>query len=362
MHYIAHAPSNIAFLKYWGKDGQQWPSNDSISMTLSKCKTITQATLLHVGESDHVQLNGKYISADSRHGSKIYRHLQFLRENVDTGLALAVETSNTFPLASGIASSASGIAALTIAALACWTRSSNLNALADAGFSRTRLADLARQGSGSACRSLWGGIVKWERSTSPAAQRTYQLMQENEWELADLIVYPSTVRSKDVSSSAGHQRAKSSPLFALRMQGMAEKVAYFQQALRQRDFAQLGMLMESEALEFIQVMATSSPPLSYLTQDLYDLLAYVRECRHREQAYFTVDAGAAVHIICLASAAMGLRQKIQRNFPNVMIIVDKIGGEPQLQAGHQLIHQRVKTQEQWQEQRVHIETNDHQSR
>ena len=82
----------------------------------------------------------------SRHGSKIYRHLQFLRASIDTDLALAVETSNTFPLASGIASSASGIAALTIAALACWTRSSNLNALADAGFPRTRLADLARQG------------------------------------------------------------------------------------------------------------------------------------------------------------------------------------------------------------------------
>ena len=357
MYYTAHAPSNIAFLKYWGKDGQQWPSNDSISMTLSKCKSITQATLIPTSDQDHVHLNGEYVDADSRHGSKIYRHLQFLRENVDTNSALAVHTSNTFPLASGIASSASGITALTIAALACWTRSSNLTALAKAGYSRTKLAALARQGSGSACRSLWGGIVKWERNTTPESQRTYQLMQEHEWKLADLIIHPSSAHSKDVSSSAGHARAKSSPLFALRMQGMAEKVHYFQQALQQRDFAQLGMLLESEALEFIQVMATSSPPLSYLTQELYDLLAYVRECRQREhlQAYFTVDAGAAAHIICLASVAMSLQQKIQRNFHNFMIIVDKIGGAPQLQASQN------QEQKHRQERRVTIETDDHQS-
>ena len=80
----------------------------------------------------------------------------------------------------------------------------------------------------------------------------------------------------------------------------------------------------------------------------------------RDQAYFTVDAGAAVHIICLASVAMGLRQKIQRNFPNVMIIVDKIGGEPQLQASHQPRQQQGQNQEQRQEQRIHIETNDQQ--
>ena len=356
MYYTAHAPSNIAFLKYWGKDGQQWPSNDSISMTLSNCKSITQASL--AADNERVYLNAEYVNPDSRHGRKIYQHLQFLRQVVGTDSALIVHTHNTFPLACGIASSASGMAALTIAALACWTRSSSLTVLADAGYSQARLAALARQGSGSACRSLWGGIVHWERNSSPESQHTYQLMQEREWELADLIVCPNATHSKDVSSSAGHARAKSSPLFALRIQGMAEKVSRFQQSLQQRNLAQLGMLLEAEALEFIQVMATSSPPLSYLTQDLYNLLAYVRKCRQQEnlQAYFTVDAGAAVHIICTKSVASCLQQKIQRNFHNFMIIVDKIGGMPYLEVSQTSIGNVINNI-----QRATVETNNCQS-
>ncbi|MDE3268892.1 MAG: diphosphomevalonate decarboxylase [Pseudomonadota bacterium] len=329
IQYVANAPSNIAFLKYWGKDGKQWASNDSISMTLSKCETITQAT---DSSDDRVYLHGEYLNTDSKHGRKIYRHLQFLRTIVGVEQALEIHSHNTFPLACGIASSASGMAALTIAALACWTRSSNLTELAAAGYPLAKLAALARQGSGSACRSFWGGIVQWERGDSPATQRTYQLMPANDWQLADVIVCAQSPVSKDISSSAGHALAQTSPLFTVRRQGMPEKIKHFRQALQQHDFVQLGMLIEAEALEFIQVMATSTPPLSYLTQDLYDLLAFVRACRQRDNlpAYFTVDAGAAVHIICVADVAEQIRQKIQRNFHNFMIIVDKIGAVPRL--------------------------------
>ena len=330
----AQAPSNIAFLKYWGKDNAeaQWASNDSISMTLSSCYSRTQVQVLPQAERDTIYLENKLISPTDQHGAKIHKHLAFLRQSLAMCERLEIRSSNSFPMALGIASSASGMAALTLACLACWTRSSSWEELAEAGWEQTHIASLARHGSGSACRSFWGGIVKWERGVSPQTQRVYQLLNEKDWALCDIVVFPRLATAKQVSSTTGHARAKTSPLFALRVKGMAEKVRVLQQALQKQDFRRLGMLIEQEALEFYQIMLTSTPPLNYLTSETLAFLLWVRACRANGEfeAYFTIDAGMSVHLLCMQSQAEEIKQKIQRNFDNFMVIVDKIGGEPTL--------------------------------
>ena len=324
------APANIALLKYWGKDNvaQQWPSNDSISMTLTHCRTITSAQLAEA-DDDVVFLHGEKLTRAVRHGAKIFAHLDFLRHSCGFTQALRITTRNTFPLACGIASSASGMAALTLAALACWTGRSCWTELVAAGWSRARLAALARRGSGSACRSLWGGLVHWQRGDNPAQQRVYQLEDENYLPLCDIIVIPTTA-TKVVSSSAGHARAHSSPLFALRIAGLPERQRYLRTALALRDVERLGCLLEQEALEFCQVMSTSTPSLVYVGAETFAFMAWLRQCRQRGDfvAYFTVDAGASVHVLCAEAAVAKVSTAIRAAYPRYEVIVDRVGGGP----------------------------------
>ena len=328
--FIAEAPANIALLKYWGKDdaARQWPSNDSISMTLTQCRTRTKACL-HDGDDDVVYLQGEQLSRTARHGMKIFAQLDFLRQACGFTHKLGIETHNSFPLACGIASSASGMAALTLAALACWTEQDSWAGLAAAGWTRARLAALARQGSGSACRSLWGGLVHWQRGASPNEQSVYQLEDENYLRLCDIIVTPTHV-AKAVSSSAGHARAHSSPLFAVRLAGMQERQRDLLAALALRDVERLGCLIEQEALEFCQVMSTSTPPLVYAGKETFAFMTWLRQCRQRGDfvAYFTVDAGVSVHVLCAASAAEHISQAIRTTFPHYEVITDTVGRGP----------------------------------
>lgn len=326
------APANIALLKYWGKDdpARQWPSNDSISMTLSHCCTITKVSR-HDGNDDIVYLHGEQLTRTAPHGAKIFAQLDFLRTTCGFTQNLYIETHNTFPLASGIASSASGIAALTIAALACWTGQHSWAELDAAGWTRARLAALARRGSGSACRSLWGGLVHWQRGTSPDKQRVYQLEDENYLRLCDIIVTPALVE-KAVSSSEGHARAHSSPLFALRIAGLQERQRYLLAALALRDVERLGCLIEQEALEFCQIMNTCTPPLVYASKETFAFMTWLRQCRQRGDfvAYFTIDAGASVHVLCAASAAEQVGAAIRTAFPHYEVIADCVGQGPRL--------------------------------
>ena len=328
----AEAPANIALLKYWGKDdaARQWPSNDSISMTLTHCRTLTKACL-HDGKADVVYLHGEQLTRNTRHGTKIFAQLDFLRTTCDFTQKLHIETHNTFPLACGIASSASGMAALTLAALACWTGQDSWAGLAAAGWTRAGIAALARQGSGSAGRSMWGGLVHWQRGTSPDEQRVYQLENENYLRLCDIIVTPMRV-AKAVSSSAGHARAHSSPLFALRIAGLLERQRYLMAALALRDVERLGCLIEQEALEFCQIMSTCTPPLVYAHEETFAFMTWLRQCRQREDfvAYFTVDAGASVHVLCAVSAAKHVSAAIRTAFPHYGVIADCIGRGPRL--------------------------------
>ncbi len=330
--YRASAPSNIAFLKYWGKrpGARQWPANNSLSMTLTNARTQTDAYI--APDKDHtVRLMGNAVDRSSPSGKKIYAHLDFLADRFGFSDKLAIETTNTFPTGCGIASSASGLAALTIASLAAWTQSDSFVQLREKGFDLENLAHLSRLGSGSAGRSLFGGYVHWEAGENADAQKINPVFSEKHWSLSDVIIIISD-EEKKVSSSEGHTYAWSSPIFAARLSGLAERESAMLAAIKRRDIHALGPLLEHDALEMHGVMVSMTPPACYLTARSNELITWVRQLRLNENipVYFTIDAGPNLHLICETSEVPRLLKYLEEVVPTEQILVDAVGEGPTL--------------------------------
>ncbi len=330
--YKASAPSNIAFLKYWGKEDAklQWPSNNSLSMTLNECQTFTTACVRNSFKNFSFKKEGENEQEDS-FSLKVIKHLEFLKKKYQFSSFLEVSTYNNFPTASGVASSASGFAALTFAAIAAWTESSSFEELEGKGFSRETLAQLARLGSGSAGRSLFGGYVVWEKGTSPEEQRVKSFLPKSHWDLADTIVILSQ-EEKGLSSREAHKRVPTSPLFSLRVSGLREREMLFSQALEKKDMKSLGELLETEALEIHFILMTATEPFSYLKENTLEFLSWLRNLRREThlEVYFTIDAGANVHVICELSTREKFLFYFRRDFPKTPFLLDAVGDGPKL--------------------------------
>lgn len=335
--WTAIAPSNIAFIKYWGKrdPNLQWPANDSLSMTLSNSVTTTTARRLD-GTIDVFQFGDQpAISSATHPHHKVFRHLMFLRQQLNASGALSITSRNNFPTGCGIASSASGFAALTLASAAAWTGHSDWNELALKNASRDALAQWARQGSGSAGRSLFGGFVRWDAGASPQEQRIHAIHTADHWALSDVIVVLSS-DEKSISSSEAHLAAWGSPLFPPRLSGIAAKMKRVTDALERKNLEHLGTEIESDALEMHAVAMTGSPAAYYFTPDTVRFLAWVRDERQRGvlPAYFTVDAGPNVHLICETKDVDIVTRRIQKEWSRVKTIVDRAGHGPKIVKGN----------------------------
>ena len=331
----ATAPSNIAFIKYWGKRDPklQWPANDSLSMTLSASKTITQATPNNLSH-DTFTFAGATLDSRTSPDHKVFRHIETLRAILGVSTHVDVTSRNTFPTGCGIASSASGFAALTIATLAALTGAESFEALNERGFSRERLADLARKGSGSASRSLYGGYVKWRSGDHPESQKITQEFPLNHWPLSDVIVVLSP-GEKHVSSSTAHLAAWGSPLFTTRIAGIPERMNALHKAMESRDIELLGTIIEADALEMHAVAMTGEPRVNYFLDATKELLAWTRAGRERGvlPAWFTVDAGPNVHLICQTADAHHVAEQVRKRWPDAKVIMDSTGAGPELKPG-----------------------------
>jgi len=332
--YIATAPSNIAFLKYWGKAdaATQWPANDSLSMTLHAAHTKTKVVRYDAAHH-HLQYGDQELASTDPFAIKVMRHMEFLCEALDhPGVHFSVHTTNSFPTSCGIASSASGMAALTLGVVGCLLKAESLEDLEAQGISRFQLAAWARQGSGSACRSLWGGYVSWEACAGPASQRVYPLFSASHWPLCDFLLLLSK-EPKTVSSSEGHKTAWTSPLFLPRLSGLPQRKSAMIQALENRDLSVLGPLLEQEALEMHSIMLSGVPRISYLTEATCQWILRIRDLRAKTglPVYFTIDAGPNLHLICEPSVREPLRKALQE--AGVEWMEDKVGTGPRLTQG-----------------------------
>jgi len=316
------APSNIALIKYWGaKDlDRAVPYAPSLSMTLRACRTRTTVEFSGGDDcSDDVFVadeNGTLRPADEAFRTPVVQHLDRLRDWTGRSGACRVATRNSFPSGAGIASSASGFAALTLAAVRAMGRTP------DAAESSV----LARRsGSGSAARSVRGGYVEWPRGDEGTAA---QLLTADHWDLRNVIAVVET-DPKEVSSREGHRRAPTSPFFETRLDHLDRRLETVRSALQDRDMSKLGDAVETEGIELHIIAMSSTPPIYYWRPATLAVLEAVRDLRGAGvAAYATMDAGANVHVICPPDAEPQVADRLEA-LPEVHYTIrDGVGSGP----------------------------------
>jgi len=290
---VAHP--NLALIKYWGNrdNNLNLPANNSISVILDGATTTTTVRFDPRLTADLVILNGQ--PADSATGDRVARHLDRIRTLAGTPWHAEITSTNDFPVAAGIASSASAYAALSLAA----TRALGME------LDERELSILARKGSGSACRSLHGGFVEWLAGHDDDSSYAVQLAPPEAWDLCIVTAVLDT-QPKLISSQAGHLAAAASPFFAARLAALPEKLAQVRAALEVRDLEQLGMLIEREAVELHTIAMTSQvedqPWLSGIYYWQPTTIALIQKVQRWRRdglpVYFTIDAGPNLHLFC----------------------------------------------------------------
>jgi diphosphomevalonate decarboxylase len=302
---IAH--SNIALVKYWGKregadPALNLPAVGSLSLTLDQLRSETE---IHANAHDRFELDG--VALDGKPAAKVFEHLDLMWRTSGTLSARPpcfVRSVNHLPTAAGLASSASGFAALTVAAAGAFGLASSLG---DAGDpTRTRLAALARQGSGSAARSLWGGYVRLDAGSDPSGSDCIArpLHGRDHWGLKLLVVH--TARgAKSVSSTGGMESSRlTSPYYPAWVASSLADLDAAERALAGRELAALGEVMEHSCFKMHACMFATRPPLIYWNGTTLEVVRAVFQARERGLVgYVTSDAGPHVKVLCEASVA-----------------------------------------------------------
>jgi len=295
----AAAHPNIAFIKYWGNRDHELriPANGSLSMNLAPLETRTTVSFDTDLKSDQLTLNGQ--TAADQALERVSILLDRIRNLAKIDTYARVVSDNSFPTGTGIASSASAFAALTLAA----ATSLGLE------LSEKSLSQLARTGSGSASRSIPGGFVEWDPESE--SSHAYSIAGPGHWDLVDFITLISQEHKKVVSSE-GHKLAGSSPLQKARVKDTPRRLDICRQALHDKDFMVFAEIVEQDSNLMHSVMMTSDPPLYYWQPGTIEVMHAVQQWRQEGlPVCFTIDAGPNVHVICPAEAADKVRRKLE---------------------------------------------------
>jgi len=266
-------------------------------------------------KADKLAINGA-IAADTAL-KRVADHLDVLRARFKVRRFARVNSINNFPMGTGIASSASAFAALTVAA----------SAALGIGVSERELSLLARMGSGSAARSIPAGFVEWQAGDSHQSSFAQSIAPPQHWNLVDLIVIVSR-EHKRTGSSAGHETADSSMFQPARVRSADERLSSVKSAIMRRDFEQFADLVEEDSNLMHAVMMTSKPPLFYWEPLSLAIMAAVRSWRRTDnlQVCYTLDAGPNVHCICAASDADAVARRLRALAGELDIMRSSAGG------------------------------------
>lgn len=287
---IAHP--NIALIKYWGKRDStlNLPAVGSLSITLDAVRSRTTVRFEAGRRADSVILNGREDAVATRRATAC---LDSLRARAGVRLGALVETDNDFPTGAGLASSASGFAALATAA----------SAALGLELSMAEMAEVARLGSGSAPRSLFGGFVLL-RNRPDGGVSCEPWLEPGQWPLK-VIVAITSLDQKAVDSRDGMTRSRdSSPFYAEWLRSHDADLQAAMALVKSRDFAALAELAEHSCLKMHAVMMATRPPLLYWNTATLACLHTVRDLRRRgTAAFFTIDAGPQLKAVCTPEAA-----------------------------------------------------------
>lgn len=298
---VARAHSNIALIKYWGKRDAalNLPAVGSISLTLDALSTETSVAFQPGLEADEFLLDGE--PADP---ARVSRLLDLVRDRARIALHAVVSSTNDFPTGAGLASSASGFAALAVAATAAALSGSGRE-LPDA----RELSILARRGSGSAARSLFGGVVELHRGTRPDGTDSFAtpLLDADDWPLRVVVAITDTEPKLVTSTTGMGETASSSPFYPAWVATAEDDLAGARAAIAARDFERLGELTEYSCLKLHSIMLTTRPALLYWNAATVAAIHAVRELRGSGiPVYFTIDAGPQLKALCLPEDAQAV--------------------------------------------------------
>jgi diphosphomevalonate decarboxylase len=300
---MARARANIALVKYWGKANleRNLPATGSISLTCSSLRTTTQVEFERSLVRDELRLDSGVAPEHER--LRVSRFLDRVRALAGIEQFARVDSSNDFPTAAGLASSASGFAALAAAA----TRAAGLD------LPHSELASLARLGSGSASRSLLGGFVELAGSEhkGPEAWQVRQIAPPEHWDIR-LVVALTDGGRKKVGSSEGMERSRfTSPYFDSWVRSHPGDMTAARQAILDKDFGRLGRVAESSCFKMHALAMSSRPPLLYFNPVTVAAISKVWEMREAGlEGYVTIDAGPHVKVLCLPGEASAIAHQL----------------------------------------------------
>jgi diphosphomevalonate decarboxylase len=299
-HATAIAGTNIALVKYWGKRDAalNLPAAGSLSLTLADLGSETSvrfaADVADADGRDRVSLAGA--PADPRFAARVRRFLDLVRQRAGLALPAEVATTNSVPTAAGLASSASGFAALALAA----TRAAGLQ------LTPAELSALARRGSGSAARSIFGGFVEMAAgSRADGADAVARPIADPDHFHVRLCVAITATGEKAIGSTAAMElTARTSPYYAAWLASVPGDVDEARQAVLARDLERLGLVAERSATRMHACALAADPHVLYWNPATLAAIATVKGLRDQAtSAYFTIDAGPHVKVLCAAADA-----------------------------------------------------------
>jgi diphosphomevalonate decarboxylase len=311
MQATASAHPNVALIKYWGKQdvATNLPAVGSLSLTLGGLTTRTTVSFSADLEHDELIING---AADERALARVTRCLNMLRQHAGVNMSARVTTGNDFPTGAGLASSASGYAALVKAAAAAL----------QIDIAQDELDLIARIGSGSAPRSLHAGIVLLKKTADAAGTRCYSVAAPDEWPLS-VVVAVTSRQPKEVSSTGGMESSReTSPTYQAWVDTHPADLAAGLSFVKQRDFTALAEISEHSCLKMHAVAMSSTPPLVYWSGATVACMQRVRDLRKSGvPVFFTIDAGPQLKAVCLPEAASQVHAALAE-VPGVLDVLD----------------------------------------
>ncbi len=304
IYFSWESPSNIALVKYWGKNPDQTPKNPSISFTLSDCKTKTSVTFKRIEKkSDEIDFdlifegnkNTLFRPKIVKFFSKIQNYCPYL-----LNYHLLISSSNSFPHSSGIASSASSMSALSLCIMSLEKKLTTI----DDDFFFKKASFISRIGSGSACRSIYGGVNFWGKhkalnnSSDLYSIRLNKNISPKFNNYRDVILLIDE-KEKEVSSSVGHELMNNNPFSKVRFATANNNIINLMRILKSGDLIDFCELVESEALMLHSLMMNSNPSYILMKPETLTVIKSIQDFRKESDipVCFTLDAGANVHVL-----------------------------------------------------------------
>ena len=312
----ATAHPNIALVKYWGKRDRELnlPSVGSLSLTLDRFQTTTRVDF--GVEVDLAIVNGRTLYGAETH--RIFEHLDRVAPRRPKA---QVVSENNFPTAAGLASSSSAFAALTVATAA------------EAGLAMTpqEMSVLARQGSGSACRSLWGGFVEWRRGMALDGSDCHgvPLAPPDHWDVCMVVAVVDAGKKHISSRDAMLKTQTTSPMYKAWVTSYERDLRQARQAVLDQDLEALGAAMERSTWKMHATSLTADPPIRYIRSASLSVIESVERMRSKGiGAWWTMDAGPNVKVLCERRDAQDVANRLRGLVNKVEVL--GVGGPPQV--------------------------------